>query len=419
VNFVGTEIFMRDVLDEHYETLEFLWAQRRNRLRSHDITVRDLIESDERIAANTDGLVLAGPDGIEVVAAGLTNGDGSFSLASGYVLLSTGHEPAARTVTHVLKEADPPARDGLRLALCFGPIDHTEAELNAIFREAAAPVALAAAEALAFHGRFEDPGRRLVTFTDDADASLRCAAWRVATLAAGGEAAPPLVDRARVERALIDPDAGVRARAFEAAAWSRQPWLVDQCRQSARQASASPGIHESVMRLAILGGTEDLELIRSLGSDRARGPDRFDLMATFGHPALLEAIIAGFDATAPADAAAAGQAFKRITGIDAGSGMRVTVPPADGSFPDAFEQEFLDEVELPDAERALAALDRIKDRIKDRTRIARCIDVGPGALPPVLDGLDLRSRWETALRMASTGRLTVPLARLERFPMRH
>jgi uncharacterized protein (TIGR02270 family) len=419
LTFVGTEIFLRDVLDEHYEALDFLWTQRRASLRSAGLTHRDLVDGDERIAAHSDGLVLAGPDGIEVVAPGLSNGEGSFSLAAGYVLLSTGHEPAARTVARLLREADPPARDGLRLALCYGPIEHTEADLGAISSEAPAPVAVAAAEALAFHRRLSDPGGRLTAFAADPDAGVRAAAWRVAGLAAaGGGARPALLDRPpEMQRALADPDATVRTRAFEAAAWSRQPWLVDHCRQAARKASLSPASADAAEHLAILGSAQDLEVLRALGSDRARGPARFELLATYGHPALIDVIIGGFDPARPGDAAAAAAAFKRMTGLDAGSGKRVPLPPEDGTVPDEFEQEFLDDVELPDADLARAAVERIKDRLDGRTRVARGCDVGPAASPEVLARLDLRSRREAALRLAWDGRFSEPLARLDRFPM--
>ena len=93
---------------------------------------------------------------------------------------------------------------------------------------------------------------------------------------------------------------------------------------------------------------------------------------------------------------------RTLTGLDVGSETRVVVPP--DTAPDAFEREFLDEVELPDAERARALLDRVRDKIAGLVRIARGFDVGPTAATDVLDSLDLRSRSEAALRLAWASR---------------
>lgn len=420
MSFVGTDVFLRDVLEEHYETLDFLWTQRRDSLHSADITHRDLVDRDERIAAHSDGLLLAGPDGIEIIAPGLASDEGSFSLASGFVLLAARSAPAAKTVISVFQDASPKARDGLGLALCYGPVQHTEAELQTVVAQASPPVAAAAAEVLAFHGQLADPGGWLATFAEDPNPTVRARAWRITALAAGaGAARLPLLERpARLQRAVADLDPAVRAQAFEAAVWSRQSWVLDECRRLAVGPPASPGTMESIAWLAILGTADDLELMRAIGGDPAHGPARFEWLASFGHPTVLPLIIAGFDPARPVDAAAAGLAFRRMTGLDVGSGNRVTVPPADGASPDAFDEEFRDEVELPDADLARAALDRVKDKLSGRARIARGFDVGPAAKADVLGQLDLRSRREAALRFAWARKPLASPADLERFPTR-
>lgn len=421
MTFVGTEVFLRDVLEEHFETLDFLWTQRRESARSSEVTHRELVDRDERIAAHSDGLVLAGPDGIEIIAPGLSSDEGSFSLAAGYVMLAARHPPAAITVVSAFQDAAGPAREGLRLALCYGPVEHTEPDLLAVIARGPSPAAAAAAaEALAFHGRFSDPQGKSLSFADDPDPGVRAAAWRItALLAAGGVARPPLLDRsADLQRAVTDPDGSVRAQALEAAAWSRQPWLLEHCRHLARATTPSPGSAEATELLAILGTPDDLELMRALVSDAGRGPARFELLASFGHPALFELLLAGFDPARPEEAAAAGLAFKRMTGIDAGSGQRVISKPSGAVPDDAFDEEFQDELELPDPDRARAALGRAGDKLQGRTRLARGFDVGPGASADVFAQLDLRSRHEAALRFAWSRKPSPTLVELEKFPQR-
>jgi len=47
-----------DILEEHIEEADFLWQQRANALASHDYTLDELAEVEERLLAHLDGLVL-------------------------------------------------------------------------------------------------------------------------------------------------------------------------------------------------------------------------------------------------------------------------------------------------------------------------------------------------------------------------
>ena len=49
-----------DILEEHYEELQFLWGVRRKMLRSGMQYLRDLLQFEERIEAHLQGLLLAG-----------------------------------------------------------------------------------------------------------------------------------------------------------------------------------------------------------------------------------------------------------------------------------------------------------------------------------------------------------------------
>ena len=102
-------------------------------------------------------------------------------------------------------------------------------------------------------------------------------------------------------------------------------------------------------------------------------------------------------------AVSAGYAFTKITGFEIASESRVPAPPADGSEPDDFESEFLDEVFLPDHERAHAYWDQVESQFAKGTRWCRGFEVSRGLTKEVLQALDMQSRWEACLRAKYAG----------------
>src|SRR5690606_9032619 len=69
---------------------------------------------------------------------------------------------------------------GLRLALCHAPMETTVERLTRLAEGAPGPLAVAAAEALAFHGRLTLDPDRLHTFLVSDEAPIRAAGWRLA-----------------------------------------------------------------------------------------------------------------------------------------------------------------------------------------------------------------------------------------------
>ena len=92
----------------------------------------------------------------------------------------------------------------------------------------------------------------------------------------------------------------------------------------------------------------------SLAKSTELGPLRYRVLGAFGHPGVVDELLAGLEKPDPLTAVAAGTAFAKITGFEATSDRRVVVPPADGHEPDNFEKEFLDQVVLPDPAKARA-----------------------------------------------------------------
>jgi hypothetical protein len=115
---------------------------------------------------------------------------------------------------------------------------------------------------------------------------------------------------------------------------------------------------------------------------------------------------------------ASGLAFTRITGADIESDKRVALLPEDGSEPDDFEREFLEEVKLPCPERAMGHWLRVKDRFEKGTRWCRGVDLSKNITGEVLSGLDLESHWEACLRGKFDGTWHGQPQDLEVFPQK-
>ena len=120
-----------------------------------------------------------------------------------------------------------------------------------------------------------------------------------------------------------DTDPTVRRAAIEAAAWTRQAWLLDHCRQFAAKD------YDLLMMLAVLGVPSDLP--RILSSAKSFGPQGFQVLACFGHPGVMQEILAGLSATDSQVALAAASAFTRLTGMGICSTHRVTLSSDSGS----------------------------------------------------------------------------------------
>jgi hypothetical protein len=171
--------------------------------------------------------------------------------------------------------------------------------------------------------------------------------------------------------------------------------------------------------LAILGGSEDLQRMTSIAKAAELGPARYKLLGSYGHPALVEWLLAELANPDPATAVAAGAAFSKITGQDIDSKDRVPLRPGDGKEPDEFQAEFLEEVVLPSPAAARIHWDKVKPGLARATRLCKGIDVSRGATPDALAKLDMESRWELLLRSRFHGAWSGSPADLERFPQSH
>jgi uncharacterized protein (TIGR02270 family) len=402
--------FISDIAQEHFEELQFLWTQRRHALRSAAYTMREMSRLEERIEAHVQGLLVLGEHLPAFVASGLAASDEMAAFAAAYVLLRSGTQNALERVRNALLEAEGKRLEGIREALAHGPAQPLIPLLQSLFVSAPPPLAVAAGEALAFHRALQVSPEQLSPLLRDEAPAVRRGAWRIVAYA--GMSVPP----ANYDIALRDDDPGVKTAALTAAAWNGYGGWLTYCRALA-DAPEPGGVHAIAMLAAVLP-PQEYKAITALAALPAFGPERYQIAAAFGHPVMIDFLLAEMESADPATAAGAGAAFSRMLGVAVDSGRRATIPPPDRQAVDEFEAEFLDEVQLPDVPRAREHWERMRPQLANATRVAHGLDVSAGINRETFGLLDRASRRELCLRARlTTGWSGTPLI-LEQFPTR-
>jgi uncharacterized protein (TIGR02270 family) len=393
-----------DLLQLHYKQLQFLWGQRESALRSSRYTMREFSALEQRIEAHIEGLLAAGIDLIALVEEGLTSDDPTTTFAAAYSLLRLENETATLAVIQAFSAAQGKQMYGLRQALSLARLEQILPAVPFLFFSSAALTVAAAADVLACHGALPPPGLTIEQLLQDEDSEVRQTAWRV--VANSGLSVGPELYAAAVR----DEEPAVRRAGMLAAAWNAVPGVLLLARQLA-EAPKPDNLH-ALELLAILGGPEDVQRMTSIARVKELGPDRFKVLGCFGHPALVDLLLAELANPDPETAAAAGAAFTKITGQDIDSKDRAKVAPEGGEEPD----EFLEELTLPSQDLARSHWNKVKPLLAKATRVCKGFDLSRGATPEVLGRLDMESRWELFLRSKYTGAWSGSPVTLERFP---
>lgn len=386
---------LRDVLEEHLEEIAFLWELRREGLLSPERTRGDLARLEARIEAHVEGLLLARGDLFELVEPGLASDDPPVAFASAFALLRSGRE-GAREVMEAFRVATGGCREGLAEALAHGDVRDVRDGLVSCLSSLDPGLAVAAAAALALQRAPGLPDRLDDRFLADADPAVRAAAWRLTTFLR--EAPRPEA----VRKGLDDADAGVAREAAVAAAWFSMPAALEACRSRAKSNAGDAA--EWLRLLAVLGDASDLSFVLSAAADResaGRGESGPRALGALGHARGVEALL-GMMGDEPVRAAAAGTAFRKVTGFDAASGERAVVHDAEGEA-DVEDEDILDEVALPDAEAARAFWSGARGSLAGGARWCHGCDVSDGCPGELPEALDMESRFELRLRGRFTG----------------
>jgi len=322
-----------DVVDEHFEELDFLWEQRSALVFAPDWTLDELAELEERADAHLDGLHLAERYGVDVARAQLTSGEGAAATAAALVLLGAGLRDIECEVVDALCAAEePPTRDRLRDGLRHAPLSaDLERDLVELAAQAAEPTRAAALDVLAFH-RCAAPG--VEPLQDAEDPAARVLAWE-----ATGRLARSC-DPQRLDHTLRTDAPAVQRAALAAAARCAFPGLEAVC----LRAFESDGSTEALAFLGVLANDASTDVLVAALADAALSDAALRGLGAGGDVRALPHIISAL--ADPERAAAAAAAFVRITGVE-DLPVREAEAPEEGAPAQAEDEQ---EAALPDVD---------------------------------------------------------------------
>src|SRR2546427_6023009 len=381
--------FIPDILEEHVEELAFLWEQRQAAVRDPRYTIRELTHLEERITAHLHGVLAGGEVALPLLEDTLSADDPHMVCAAASGLLQAKNGAATARGRDSFGHAQGPVLAALQDALAQAPLNPGVAPFRELFHGGPAPVGAAAGTILAFHSVLEPTIPQIERLLRHEDAVVRQSGWRLV-----GYIGVPL-DAKTYAAAMRDDDPGVRRAALYAGAWCGQPGVLAVCRKLAAQPALDD--LDPLELLAILGGPEDAPLVAALGQTAALGPARFRLVGAYGHPALMDIVLAALSDADPATAAAAGAAFTKITGQNIDSEKTAKLPPENGAEPDEFEAELQEEVTLPDPEVAQRHWKLVKPVFQQACRLRRGVGVGGAPPPEEFGALAMESGGESPL----------------------
>jgi uncharacterized protein (TIGR02270 family) len=404
--------YIPEILEEHYEEIQFLWAIRRNALCSPRFTLRELAKFAERITAHLQGMLAVGEKMRDLVEPGLAAEDRNIAFAAAFSLLNLSSSSTTQLVLDEFASAKGPALDGIREAFCHAAPVNSLPTLDWHANNSPPPTAAAALEALTWRSSTPPPIDRARACLSAESASARASAWRV--LAALGKTADPKDYSA----AMRDDEASVRTEAVWAAVWACVPGILVLARKAAER--VDPMNIELYRLLATLGTRDDGQLVTNLVSDPGLGPAaaRFALIGAYGHPAHVDFLIAEMRSDDPETAFAAGVAFTKMLGTDIASDRRSELPPTEPTGDPQIDAEFVEDVMLPDADAAQRVWAAARDRLAGAEKICCGADVSRGAIAEQLATFDLQSRWYMAARNRYYGVAGPSPLDLARFPQR-
>lgn len=389
-----------DLLQVHAEDLAFLWGQRREALVSHKHTLREFTELNERIEAHVQGLLVAAPPAlVAMLQLQLAAPDRNEAFAAACALLRLNESSATHSVVVEFSRASGPTLAGLRDALSFAPHTLFAAEMQSALDQAKPITAVSAAAVLANHRLLDGQSPRLALLLEDADPSVCELAWRAAAVA--DAAAKQSTPKRKFKHALAHAAPAVRSAGWAAAAWSGQARAMPLLRQV-----AAGGDAVALHWLSVLGSDEDAPLLQKAALAMDDAAARCALLARYGHPSALNALVRWMDPSDVPLAVAAGDAFTRITGADI-RGQRTTLPVPDDA--DEFTREMAPDVWLPDPGKARALLEQQSAQWSAGGRWCNGVRLDGEVARDVLTGLDFEARWDVAARAAMTGcRVSAP-----------
>ncbi len=327
-----------DIIEEHFEELDFLLEQRESVVFAPDWNLFELGELEERAEAHLDGLRLAQGHAIDIARPSLTGDEIYAAAAATHVFMASG-DPALidEVLAAFVDVAD--AREGIRRALRHARIVPLVEALGDLTGSQDLSLALAAADVLSFH---RAPTQDITAGLEADEPADRVLAWT--TLGRQGGARDPL----RLRDVLTKAEPTVCLAALQASVRSGLPDVAGFCRTATLDADA-PSL-DALGFLGVVGDAQDRALLEACARDAECAATAIGALGGLGRlpavPLLIE--IMGQEGD---NAFLAAEAFKRISGLADVSKEKGPPPPIDEADVDA---EFEEDMPPPDPEIAAA-----------------------------------------------------------------
>jgi hypothetical protein len=173
---------IEDILQEHFEEIQYLWIERQNAVHSPDYTAAEVRRIDQRIDAHLDGLVIGGKHALALLEEALTADAGEVTFASARALLALQDEKAGQLVLQAFQCLKDEALEGVMHAIGHAPLGPVIRSLLEVYEKGPVHTAVAAAQLLAARGYFQHEPDRLAEFLGHQDPAVRRPAWAIVAL---------------------------------------------------------------------------------------------------------------------------------------------------------------------------------------------------------------------------------------------
>lgn len=270
-----------DVLEEHWDDLDFLIAQRDGIVFDKDYSLDELAEFEERIEAHLDGIRIAGEPGLAQAREVLADGSEDGAVQAAARLLAESESGDASLMEALRCGPSLAVARGLRhVPDCLERLQSTLFECASDADEPAAQVA--ARDVLSFH-RVAAPMADAALWTD-ADPDLRTATWQSAARAG-------VLSPGHLETALAEGDPAVREAAYRALAQASVPGLIEALRSAAFH--RSDGLAQDPVALRMIGvidSQDDLDALLVAAAPRPQSTAQTPSSAESSQAASEESI---------------------------------------------------------------------------------------------------------------------------------
>jgi hypothetical protein len=391
----------------HLDEIQNFLCRRPQILRSANYNPCSVRLFDARLEAHIDALVVAGAAATPYVLEALDM-DTELAAAAAGLVLARAEERGIdlRPLFQKIPDASPDVLAGLRTALVFSPRNRTRAHLMELLAHGDARTGAFVIDVLAAHDEAVEMAT-LVELTLQPDPAVRTAVWNaVAGVTWGGKVCEPLRKlwgwQKPLEAALEDSDPTMQTAALTASVMTRQPYLLPWLR--AKAAAATRAELPALDFFAALSEARDLPLFVGLLERRSLGLQRFSLVARFGHPGLVEPLLAHMASADAAESVAAALAFHLMTGIEVPSDGLVKLPSDWLDEPEDADPEALEEVPHPHAAAARQRWNEIRGQFGNALRLYRGVDIGaPDLAAPATVAFDMQTYGHAFLRASFRG----------------